>query len=263
MSYSANESLHALSGAYVVDALDDDERTAFEKHLAGCPDCQQEVASLREATALLADDAALTPPAALRESVLAGIKTIRPLAPQVGRHTAQESDDANAAGSPGLGKVVPFRPRNTRIARLLVAAAAVLVVAGGVTWHPWQDNTSHSHLSAVDQVLNAADTQKVSMSFKDGSSATVFRSRSFGKAVLLTQNMAVPPAGKAFELWLRDKSGVMKPAGMMNTGGDHKLLLTGNAAQATAVGITVEPKGGSDTPSTAPIAMFELGQGNA
>jgi anti-sigma-K factor RskA len=263
VNYSASESLHALSGAYAVDALDDDERAAFEKHLAGCSDCQQEVAGLREATALLADDAALTPPAALRESVLAGIKTIRPLAPQVGRPTAQESDEPKGADSSRGSNVVPFRRRNTRIARLLVAAAAVLVVAGGVTWHPWQDNTTRSHLGAVDQVLNAADTQKVSMSFKDGSSATVYRSKSFGKAVLLTQDMAFPPAGKAFELWLRDKSGVMRRAGMMNTGGDHKLLLTGNAAQATGVGITVEPKGGSNTPSSAPIAMFELGQGSA
>ena len=61
------ESLHALSGAYVVDALDDEERATFERHLPGCLDCQREVASLREATALLADDAALTPPPAMRE----------------------------------------------------------------------------------------------------------------------------------------------------------------------------------------------------
>ena len=40
------ESLHALSGAYVVDALDDDERELFEKHLPGCRDCQAEVATM-------------------------------------------------------------------------------------------------------------------------------------------------------------------------------------------------------------------------
>ena len=75
-------SLHALSGAYAVDALDDAERAAFERHLAQCPDCQQEVASLREATALMADDAVMTPPPGLRDSVLAGIKNIRPIPPQ-------------------------------------------------------------------------------------------------------------------------------------------------------------------------------------
>ncbi len=33
MSTFDNESLHALSGAYAVDALDDTERAAFEQHL--------------------------------------------------------------------------------------------------------------------------------------------------------------------------------------------------------------------------------------
>ena len=51
------------------------------RHLAQCPDCQQEVASLREATALMADDAVMTPPPGLRDSVLAGIKNIRPIPP--------------------------------------------------------------------------------------------------------------------------------------------------------------------------------------
>ena len=76
MTSAANESVHALSGAYVVDALDDDERRLFEQHLPECVDCQHEVASLREAAALMADDAALTPPPSLRDSVLAGISTV-------------------------------------------------------------------------------------------------------------------------------------------------------------------------------------------
>jgi hypothetical protein len=52
----------------------------------------------------------------------------------------------------------------------------------------------------------------------------------------------------------------MKPAGLMTSGGDHKVLLKGSSNQATGVGITVEPRGGSDTPSSEPIAMFELGK---
>ena len=40
--------VHALSGAYAVDALDDIERAAFERHLAACAECRAEVASLRE-----------------------------------------------------------------------------------------------------------------------------------------------------------------------------------------------------------------------
>ena len=75
--------VHKLTGAYAVDALDDLERARFEKHLAECEDCRAEVAELRETAALLAEATATPPPAALRESVLAGISQVRPLPPEV------------------------------------------------------------------------------------------------------------------------------------------------------------------------------------
>ncbi len=255
------ESLHALSGAYAIDALDDQERDLFERHLPGCLDCQREVASLREAAALMADVTAVTPPASLRASVLSGITMIRPLPPEtVARGELAEEE----APTPALATVTPMRPRRRRIATLVAAAAAVVAVAAGSVYQPWQDsNPAGPTLSAADQVLAASDAKRVSIDFKDGSSATLVRSPSEGRAVLLTRAMAAPPEGKAFELWLRNEAGVMKPAGMMYTAGDHKVLLKGDATKATAVGITVEPKSGSTSPSSAPIAMFELGEGNA
>lgn len=274
-----NESLHALSGAYVVDALDDIERATFERHLPGCLDCQQEVATLREATALMADDAATTPPASLRSSVLAGIKNIRPLAPETTRPGAEREEVAPITAAPpektseqaskktsGDSTVVPLRRRQFHVGRLAAAAAVVVAIVGGATYPVWNDNSNPpaaGQLSAEDRVLAASDAQHYSINFDDGSSASVVRSASEGKAVLLTRGMASPPSGKAFELWLRNKDGVLKPAGMMTSGGDNKLLLKGDSASATGVGITVEPKSGSDTPSSAPIAMFELGKASA
>ena len=40
--------IHALSGAYAVDALDETERAEFERHLTGCPSCRDEVDDLRD-----------------------------------------------------------------------------------------------------------------------------------------------------------------------------------------------------------------------
>lgn len=251
------ESLHALSGAYVVDALDDHEREIFEEHLPGCLDCQAEVASLREATAELAHDASLTPPASLRASVLAGIGAVRPLPPLVAE--PEEIEESRPA------TVVPLRSRRPR--RRLATGAAGLVaaaaVATGVVLQPWQDTPPVSTISAADQVVTAGDAQKVSLGFTDGSRADVYRSKAKRQAVIVTHGMAAPPTGKAFELWLRDASGTMRPAGMMRNAGDNKVLLRGDAAKATAVGITVEPSGGSSRPTTKPIAMFDLSQGTA
>ena len=74
--------IHALSGAYAVDAVDDVERARFERHLADCDACRQEVAELREAAALLADEVATPAPDSLRASVLSGIARVRPLPPE-------------------------------------------------------------------------------------------------------------------------------------------------------------------------------------
>lgn len=260
------ESLHALSGAYVVDGLGDAERELFERHLPQCADCQQEVAGLRETTALLAFASATTPPAALRSSVLAGITMIRPLPPQVDRRHVRPVDDQvvrTPVAPAQVPPVVPLRRRvprpSFRVNRLVAAAAAVLVLAGGATvWQTAREDTSTNQLSAADAVLAASDARNVSIDFKDGSSATVVRSLSRGQAVLLTQDMPLPPKGKAFQVWLRDEQGRMTPAGTMKRQADNKILLRGNAVRATGVGITVEPKSGSKAPTSEPIAMFEL-----
>ena len=76
-----NSDIHALSGAYVVDALDDLERARFETHLADCADCREEVRTLSEAASLLGASASAAPPAGLRDRVLADIATVRPLPP--------------------------------------------------------------------------------------------------------------------------------------------------------------------------------------
>ena len=61
--------VHSLTGAYVCHALDPAERAAFERHLAACPTCVQEVAELEETAAVLAAAAAQTPPGRMKGAV--------------------------------------------------------------------------------------------------------------------------------------------------------------------------------------------------
>ena len=88
---------HTLAGAYAMDALSAPDRAAFERHLTGCEDCAQEIASLREATARLAKATAVTPPPGFKERVLAAAAITRQEAP------AESAAGAPAAGTPATG----------------------------------------------------------------------------------------------------------------------------------------------------------------
>ena len=50
----------------------------------------------------------------------------------------------------------------------------------------------------------------------------------------------------------------MEPAGLMPDDPDATVLLHGDASQATGIGVTVEPDGGSPEPTTKPIVLFEI-----
>ena len=259
--------IHKLTGAYATDALDEGERTAFEQHLASCEDCRAEVRELREAAARLAETSVTPAPASLRSSVLAGISQVRPLPPltpeQAPATDRQDAHEHRADSSAHTDAPVPIhrsaeRRGLRRWAPLLVAAVLALVAGVGLTvLQPWQDERT---LSVAEQVLQAPDAEEVVLDMGEAGRAKVVRSKSVDRAVIVTEDMAPAPEGRVHELWLQSPEDEMVPAGLMPPGEDQTVVLEGSAAEATAVGITVEPQGGSDEPTTEPIALFDLTQ---
>ena len=247
--------IHALSGAYAVDALDDLERAEFEHHLAGCDSCRDEVDSLREAGALLAETVMHEPPAALRSRVLADIATVRPLPPVVSE--LQAARDRRAE-------------RGRRWLPGLLAAAAVVTVVGvgGAVTQPWKDDDSNIGAtptpppsptptptrSAAERVRSAPDAQSWTHTFDDGAKATLIRSESLNQAVIVTKDLKPAPGNGVYQLWLLQAGGKLVSAGLMPEG-TTVMTLEGSPATARGFGITVEPVGGSDEPTTEPIAF--------
>ncbi|WP_193612511.1 anti-sigma factor [Nocardioides lijunqiniae] len=255
--------IHALSGAYAVDALDDIERAQFERHLAECEACRAEVRSLREATALLAEAVQQEPPAGLRDRVLAGIDTVRPLPPLTSPASAPltpvVSSDADALGTPASSEASGSRRTRRRFPALVAAAsvAAVLGLGGVVASQPWKDETSQPP-SAVDQVLAAPDAESWEQRMDDGAKVTLTRSEKLNRAVVTAEGMPELTDEQVYELWLQH-DGRMVPAGVMD-GESGTLLLEGDPSTAEAAGITIEPAGGSEEPTTEPIMTFPFEQ---
>ncbi|GAA2149791.1 anti-sigma factor [Nocardioides koreensis] len=235
--------IHALSGAYAIDALDDIERAQFERHLAECAECRAEVDGLREAAGLLAETSAAEPPAALRERLLAEVATVRPL-PPVTPPPAQHTG----------------RSRRRWVAPLVAAAAVVAALgAGGVVWHPWSDETTQAPpVSAADRVRNAPDAVSVTRRV-DGGEATIVASKSLNQFVVSTEGLPALPVGKVYEMWLQDADEGMVPvSGGLMTAADSTVVLEGDLANALGAGITVEPAGGSRVPTSDPVAVFSF-----
>jgi anti-sigma-K factor RskA len=235
--------IHALSGAYAIDALDDHERAEFERHLDVCAECRAEVASFRETAALLAETESVAAPASLREGVLASVSRVRPLPPETAapRHAADE--------------VAVVRRR--RLPQLLAAAAAVVLVAVGVVaWHPWQ----HEQATLADRIVHAPDAQRTAKQLPGGGELILVRSASLGRAVLEGRDLPDPGAGKTYQMWLQQPGEDMVSAGLM-TDPDRPTVLTGDAATAAAAAVSVEPDGGSVHPSKDVVAVFPLQPG--
>jgi hypothetical protein len=140
---------------------------------------------------------------------------------------------------------------------VLVAAAAAVIALGAAVGivQPWDDETSQAPtVSPADRVLNAPDAEEY-VQRVDGAEVTVVRSPSQNAAVLMTTDMPAAPEGKVYELWLDHEEVGMVPAGLM-TGEEQQVLFEGDPATAIGAGITVEPEGGSEEPTSEPVVTF-------
>jgi anti-sigma-K factor RskA len=243
--------IHTLTGAYAVDALPEDERDHFEAHLEECDACAQEVAELQATAARLGGMVAETPPSDLRSRVLAEIDETR----QVGPTPRAPVHDELAARRE--------RPRwQTSVLAPAAAVVAILAIGLSVLVANLSDRIDELETAnaQVVEVLSAPDAETITVEAEDGAFARVVVAASRGEAVFVADGMPSLSAEETYELWLIGDEGAV-PAGLFDVDeqGRATQLLTGDLQQAAAIGVTVEPAGGSPQPTSDPVMVVELG----
>lgn len=227
--------LHTLSGAYAIDALSAEEAAAFRKHLEECPACRQEVRELRGAAAQLGASEAVRPPAQLKERLLEAAGRTPQLPPRMTATTTARS--------------------RRRSRRLLVAAAAVLVAgtAVGVGLGQRDERPETSLAAGVVEVFEAPDARRVEVETTYGP-LQVATSRSEGEMAVDTSRLVPLDDQRVYQVWTV-VAGEPLPVTVLDDPdrGAHM----GMPEPGTEVAITVEPAGGSQRPTTEPIAQLD------
>ena len=249
------DDLHVLSGSYVLDALSEPERDSFERHLQHCPLCQDEVRGLRETAARLGLAKTLDPPPQLRPRVLAAAYRTRQLPPLAGERIGPERRRARVtrlfAASPGHAQPRVSVPR---LAAALAAASLVIVVALGVT----QAMTRHqpggapTASAAISRVVTAPDARTETERTSAGGTVTVVVSADQQAAVVSSTGMRSLPSAQTYQLWVIGPHGA-RSAGLLSGAGRAGPVLASGVEPGDRIGITVEPAGGTSSPTTTPV----------
>jgi anti-sigma-K factor RskA len=249
---------HTLAGAYAMDAITARDRERFERHLAGCEECAQEVAGLREATARLGAAAAEPLPAGLKERVMA-VAAVTRQQPPAEEQAARTRTWAGARDTVGSWLRSLGWPGRLTLAAGAAASAAVLVIAVvfGVTNGSMQQQLNQAQASTqqIAVVLTAKDAHMMTGTVVGGGTATIVMSGSRHALVFTAKGLHPLPSSLGYELWLMGPAGT-RAVGMLPAGSDGMtgpVIASGLRAGDHLV-LTAAPVGGSARP-TAPMML--------
>jgi hypothetical protein len=226
----ADESIHELTAAYALDALDERESAAYEQHLAECDRCRDELASLSgAATALAYAVESPPPPAALRGRILAAART--------------EHDN-----------VVPLRRRRPF---QIVSAAAVVAACAAVVLGVWAaslhrslqgERAARAAQARAAAIIADPRTRRVPVA---GRAGTLFLAPT-GRAALVLESLPNAPHAKTYEAWVI-RGSTPQRAGTFDGGGRTVVPLDVAVPRGSVVAVTVERAGGVSAPTSAPF----------
>ncbi|WP_368497536.1 anti-sigma factor [Herbiconiux sp. A18JL235] len=279
-----------LSGAYSLDALSRAEADAFDSEATGSPALRDEADALRETSALLGLAVApVQPSPRLKLDLMAKIAETpqeSPVTPGAadahGAPAVQDAPPASASkpdedavvtvAAPTEVTVAVAGPAELRARRrwftgpvgiVVGAAAAAALFVGGLAGGALMNSgtggapVADSSATALAEITAAPDSQRASVPLDGGGAATLVWSGELGRSAVLVDGLGGLPDGKVYEAWYIAADGP-KPAGTFtpSSSGTTWHVLDGAMHAGDSVGVTIEPAGGSATPTTDPVIVL-------
>jgi anti-sigma-K factor RskA len=236
----------ALITAHALGALDSEQSELAERHIAASDACRRAYEDALETSAVLALAVADSePPADLRDRIVA----------------AARAERSEAAPARTLRAVAPRR--RSRFAGLLTpsggfalagVAAAIVFALIAVSQHD-SASSARSERAALVAILSAKDARVVPLATRGGQ-ASGRLIVSPGRAALVS-SLAAAPSGRTYQAWgIPSRGG--KPVPLPTFSRPGAVVIVNGVGSYAKLAVTVEPSGGSQAPSSAPVAAAVL-----
>ena len=245
MTVESGDPFRENLAAYTLDALDGDEVRALEEHLQTCASCREELAAYRE----------------LGEGLLAAIPPHQPPA-ELRRRLKESLPSRQESHAPG---------RKWSLGQIALGMALVLLL--GITlFSVFQAQALQRQQAALARQINSSQVALAMLAYPstrtlplgDGNIAgNLLVDPDRNVAAMIVWNLPVLPEDQAYQIWLIDPQGKRTSGGTFRSEKDQPFTTVSILASAafssfSGLGVTVEPAGGSETPTGRNVLKVDL-----
>jgi hypothetical protein len=221
------------AGAYLLGALEEAERVAFELHMESCPECRGAVERLRPAAdALPRGVEQVDPPARLKASIMDAVRAEGDAAPEPRRERPR-------LRLPSL-RLRPALAGAMLVLGLLVGFGVAQLAGGGD-----DERTLTATVDATRLPMASAEL-RVEGDGEDG-------------AIVTAEGLPDPGPGRVYQAWIARGDRVSPaPTFVANRDGSGTVGLPEDLSGADAVLFTRERRGGARVPGEQPVMRVDL-----
>ncbi|MEX1078054.1 MAG: anti-sigma factor [Homoserinimonas sp.] len=263
MTEHEKDELNTDAAGYALNALSPQERDNFEAQLMESEAMRNELTGLSDTAALLGLAVEpVQPKADLKANIMAKLAST----PQLPRESdasprrVEPAPPTETTSTPGAVESKTRARWFTRPAGILAAAAAAAALfAGGnlVGWNLAHNDFAVTQATALAELQAAEDVQSATATVAGGGTAELIWSIERQRSAIVIDDLPDLPENRVYQLWYIDGGGAT-PAGTFEPAGRGKTLrvLDGTMSAGDTIGITVEPEGGSQQPTTDPVVAI-------